>query len=142
MINSKKEYIHVPKPILRIDTRDAEPIYIKPRRTNIDTDRIIEKHINEMLQKGIIRPSKSPWGAPVLVVPKPKKEGEYRFCTDFRKLNDVTISDNYPLPHTQDIFDAMQGCQFLSTIDILNDFMHIHIHTEDIERHVLLLIKQ
>ena len=68
------------------------------------------------LQKGFIRPSASPWGAPVLFVRK--KDGSLRLCIDYRKLNQATIKNKYPLPHIDDLFDQLCGSTCFSKIDL------------------------
>ena len=66
----------------------------------------LKKQIEELLEKGFIRPSSSPWGAPVLFVNK--KDGSTRMCVDYRGLKEVTIKNNYPLPRIEDLFDQMR----------------------------------
>jgi hypothetical protein len=67
----------------------------------------LKEHIKELLEKGFIRPSSSPWGAPVIFVPK--KDGIQRMCMDYRALNEVTIKNKYPLPRIDDLFDQLYG---------------------------------
>ena len=82
----------------RINTGDSPPIRQAVRRIAQDQRNVIKEQVNEMLKNGIIRPSTSPWSSPVVLVKK--KDGSWRFCVDFRKLNDVTIMDSYALPRT------------------------------------------
>ena len=70
----------------------------------------IKKQIKELLEKGYIRPSSSPWGAPVLLVEK--KDGSLRMVVDYRALNEVTIKNKYPLPMINDLFDQLQGAKY------------------------------
>ncbi|XP_053863862.1 uncharacterized protein LOC128825399 [Malaclemys terrapin pileata] len=79
-----------------IDTGNAHPIRTPPYRESPHAQTAIQREIQDMLQMGIIRPSKSAWASPVVLVPKP--DGEIRFCVDYRKLNAVTRPDNYPMP--------------------------------------------
>ena len=72
--------------------------------------------LQELLDKSFIRPSVSPWGAPVLFVKK--NDGMMRMCIDYRKLNCVTIKNKYPLPKTKDLFDQQQGAKVFSRIDL------------------------
>ena len=65
--------------------------------------RELKAQLQELLSKGFIRPSASPWGAPVLFVKK--KDGSFRMCIDYRKLNKVTVKNKYPFPHIDDLFD-------------------------------------
>ena len=69
-----------------------------------------------MLQQQVIIPSKSPWASSVVLAPK--RDGSYRFCIDYRKLNEVTIRDAYPTPRIDDMLDALQHAQFFSTFDL------------------------
>ncbi|GJY59034.1 putative reverse transcriptase domain-containing protein [Tanacetum coccineum] len=71
--------------------------------------------LKELQDKGFIRPSSSPWGAPVLFVKK--KDGSFRMCIDYRELNKLTIKNRYPLPRIDDLFDQLQGSQYFSKID-------------------------
>ena len=83
------------------------PIFKRPYR--MDTKQLAElkEQLQELLDKGYIRPSASPWGAPVIFVPK--KDGTKRMCVDYRSLNEVTIKNKYPLPRIDDLFDQLKG---------------------------------
>jgi hypothetical protein len=71
----------------------------------------LKEQLQELLDKGYIRPSASPWGAPIIFVPK--KDGMQRMCVDYRSLNEVTIKNKYPLPRIDDLFDQLKGaCVF------------------------------
>jgi hypothetical protein len=76
----------------------------------------IKKQIDELSEKGYIRPSTSPWAAPVLFVEK--KDGTKRMCIDYRALNEVTIKNKYPLPRIEDLFDQLRGASVFSKIDL------------------------
>ena len=76
----------------------------------------IKKHIKELLEKGYIRRSSSPWGALVLLVEK--KDKSLRMVVDYRALNEVTIKNKYPLPMINDLFDQLQGAKVFSKIDL------------------------
>jgi hypothetical protein len=87
------------------------PIYKTPYRMATLELAELKKHIKELLEKGFICPSSSPWGAPVILVPK--KDGTQRLCVDYRALNEVTIKNKYPLPRIDDLFDQLHGvCVF------------------------------
>ncbi|GJX08885.1 putative reverse transcriptase domain-containing protein [Tanacetum coccineum] len=77
----------------------------------------------ELQDKGFIRPSHSPWGAPVLFVKK--KDGSLRMCIDYRELNKLTIKNRYPLPRIDDLFDQLQGSRYFSKIDLRSVFMDL-----------------
>ena len=80
----------------------------------------LKKQLQELLDKGFIRPSVSPWGAPVLLVKK--KDGTLRLCIDYRQLNQVTIKNKYPIPRIDDLFDQLQGAQVFSKIDLRSGY--------------------
>ena len=83
------------------------PISKRPYRMPVDELVEMKKQIEELLEKGFVRPSSSPWGAPVLFVKK--KDGSMRMCIDYRSLNEVTIKNKYSLPRIDDLFDQMKG---------------------------------
>ena len=76
----------------------------------------LKKQLDEMLQKGYILPSSSPWGSPAIFVDK--KDGSLHMCVDYRQLNDVTIKNKYPLPRIDDLFDQLSGAKVFSKIDL------------------------
>ncbi|GJV88124.1 putative reverse transcriptase domain-containing protein [Tanacetum coccineum] len=86
--------------------------------------------ILELLEKGFIRPSSSPWGAPVLFVKK--KDGSFRMCIDYRELNKLTVKNRYPLPRIDDLFDQLQGSSIYSKIDLRSGYHQLRIREEDI----------
>jgi hypothetical protein len=75
----------------------------------------LKEHIKELLEKGLIHSSSSPWGAPVIFVPK--KDGTQRLYVDYRALNEVTVKNKYPLPRIDDLFDQLRGAYVFSKID-------------------------
>uniref|UniRef100_A0A2N9G313 RNA-directed DNA polymerase n=1 Tax=Fagus sylvatica TaxID=28930 RepID=A0A2N9G313_FAGSY len=83
----------------------------------------LKEQLQELLDKGFIRPSVSPWGAPVLFVKK--KDGSMRLCIDYREINRVTVRNKYPLPRIDDLFDQLQGAQIFSKIDLRSAFMDL-----------------
>ena len=76
----------------------------------------LKLQLQELLEKGFIRPSVSPWGAPVLFVKK--KDGTLRLCIDYRQLNKLTVKNKYPLPRIDDLFDQLKGLRIFSKIDL------------------------
>jgi hypothetical protein len=76
----------------------------------------LKEHIKELLEKGFIHPSSSPWGAPVIFVPQ--KDGSQRLCMDYHALNEVTVKNKYPQPRIDDLFDQLHGACVLSKIDL------------------------
>jgi hypothetical protein len=98
------------------------PISKRPYRMDIK-DLELKKQIEELLAKGLIRPSSSPWGAPIIFVDK--KDGTRRMCIDYRALNDVTIKNKYPLPRIEDLFDVLRGAIIFSKIDLRSVYHQI-----------------
>ena len=94
----------------------TEPISIPPYRMAPAELRELKAQLEELLSKGFIRPSISPWGAPVLFVKK--KDGSLRLCIDYRQLNRVIIRNQYPLPRIDELIDQLQGSQVYSKIDL------------------------
>jgi hypothetical protein len=82
--------------------------------------KVTSGQIDELLEKGYIRPSTSPWAAPVLFVEN--KDGTKRMCIDYRALNEVTIKNKYPLPRIKDLFDQLRGANMLSKIDLRSGY--------------------
>src|SRR5215204_3378126 len=115
-----------------IDTGEEKPIKQRPYRMSQKHKEINKEEIVKMLQKEVIRKSKSSWSSPVTFVPK--KNGEVRYCIDYRKLNQVTKKDNHPLPRIDDILDQMQGSQWFSTIDLASGYWQVEIEKEDKEK--------
>ncbi|KAK1649149.1 hypothetical protein QYE76_066954 [Lolium multiflorum] len=92
----------------------------------------LKKQLDDMLAKGLIQPSASPWRSPVLFVDK--KDGANRLCTDYRKLNDVTIKNKYPLPKIEDLFDQLTGATVFSKIDLRTGYHQLKIRATDIPK--------
>ena len=88
--------------------------------------------MKEVLDKGYIRPSSSPWGSPVLLVEK--KDGSLRMVVDYRGLNEVTIKNKYPLPMINDLFDRLQGAKVFSKIDLRSGYHQLKIREQDIPK--------
>ncbi|GJT98797.1 putative reverse transcriptase domain-containing protein [Tanacetum coccineum] len=88
--------------------------------------------LKELQDKGFIRPSSSPWGAPVLFVKK--KDGSFRMCIDCRELNKLTIKNRYPLPRIDDLFNQLQGSQYFSKIDLRFGYHQLRVHEDDIPK--------
>ena len=115
-----------------VNTKNAQPIADKTRRFSPQMAREIEEHTTEMLKNGICRPSNSPWSSQVLL--SRKKDGTMRFCIDYRKLNDVTIKDDYPMPNIRDLIDEVNGSKFFSCMDMPSAYWHIPMDSESIPK--------
>jgi hypothetical protein len=96
------------------------PISKWPYRMSVEELKELKKQLMELQEAGYIRPSFSPWGAPVLFVQK--KEGSQRMCVDYRSLNDVTIKNKHPLARIEDLFDQMRGARVFSKIDLRSGY--------------------
>jgi hypothetical protein len=92
----------------------------------------LKKQIDELLEKGYIRPSTSPWAALVLFVEK--KDGTKRMCIDYRALNEVTVKNKYPLPRIEDLFDQLRGATVFSKIDLRSGYHQLRIRPADIPK--------
>jgi len=114
---------------MTIDTGDAQPIKQKPYRTPLLQRPIIEKHINNMLDAGIIKESTSPWSSPVVLVPK--KGGDTRFCIDYRLLNTVIKGNSYPLPNIDDMLMSLGHAKYFTSLDARSGYHQIQIAEED-----------
>ncbi|GJT16970.1 putative reverse transcriptase domain-containing protein [Tanacetum coccineum] len=108
----------------------AAPVARAPYRLAPSELKELLDQLKELLEKGFIRPSSSPWGAPVLFVKK--KDGSFRMCIDYRELNKLTIKNRYPLPRIDDLFDQLQGSSVYSKIDLRSGYHQLRIREEDI----------
>jgi hypothetical protein len=108
------------------------PISKRPYRMSIEELQELKKQLMELQEAGYIRPSSSPWGAPVLFVQK--KDGSQRMCVDYRSLNDVTIKNKYSLPRIDDLFDQMRGARVFSKIDLRSGYHQMKIRPSDIPK--------
>ncbi|KAD4889428.1 hypothetical protein E3N88_21501 [Mikania micrantha] len=110
----------------------ANPVAKSPYRLAPSEMQELSSQLQELLDKGFIRPSFSPWGAPVLFVKK--KDGSFRMCIDYRELNKLTIKNRYPLPRIDDLFDQLQGATCLSKIDLRSRYHQLRVNDEDIPK--------
>jgi hypothetical protein len=108
------------------------PISKRPYRVPVNELVELKKQITELQAKGFIRPSSSPWGAPVLFVEK--KDGTPRMCVDYRSSNEVMIKNKYPLPRIEDLFDQMKGASVFSKVDLRSGYHKLKIRESDIPK--------
>ncbi|XP_055913098.1 uncharacterized protein LOC129946788 [Eupeodes corollae] len=106
----------------------AEPIKQRYYPVSPAIQKHIDQELQEMLEAGVIEKSKSPWASPILLVKK--KDGSYRFCVDYRKLNEVTDRDAYPLPFISAILDKLRNAKYLSSLDIKSAYWQIPMEKE------------
>ena len=88
--------------------------------------------VNELVEKGMVQPSSSPFCSPVLLVQK--KDGSYCMCVDYRALNKNTIKNRFPVPRIEDLFDKLQGSSYFSRIDLKSGYHQICIVPEDVHK--------
>ena len=112
-------------------TPDALPINNKPPKA---WEPEIDQQITEMLENDVIRPSCSPWNAPIILV---KKDNSTRFVCDLRGLNNVTKKDTYPLPHIKDVIDKMEGSKYWTTLDAVSVYRSMPLAESDKEKTAL-----
>jgi hypothetical protein len=92
----------------------------------------LDKFVSDLLDKGLIEPSSSPFGAPVLFVPKP--DGSWRMCIDYRALNAITAKDRFPMPRIDDLLDQLHGTKVFSSLDLLSGYYQVRIVDEDVPK--------
>lgn len=120
-----------------IDTGSAKPIFTKSYRYPHIHKEEIKNQITKLLHQNIIRKSVSPWSSPVWVVPKKldaSGEQKWRMVVDYRKLNEVTVPDKYPLPNITDLLDQLGKCSYFSLIDLATGFFQIEMNEADIPK--------
>ncbi|GKC14186.1 putative nucleotidyltransferase, ribonuclease H, partial [Tanacetum coccineum] len=110
----------------------AAPVARAPYRLAPSEMKELADQLQELSDKGFIRPSSSPWGAPVLFVKK--KDGSLRMCIDYRELNKLTVKNRYPLPRIDDLFDQLQGSSIYSKIDLRSGYHQLRVREEDISK--------
>jgi hypothetical protein len=108
------------------------PIFNRPYRMAANQLAELNEQLQELLDKGYIRPSASPWGAPVIFVPK--KDGTQRMCVDYCSLNEVTIKNKYPLPRIDDLFDQLKGACIFLKVDLRSGYHQRKIRATNIPK--------
>ena len=108
---------------------NAKPVYRRQRRLSPAEREEISKQLKYHIAKGLVQPSSSPWGAPILFTPKP--DGTLRMCIDYRGLNAVTERDVYPLPRAEDLYAMVKGKRVFSSLDLLKGYWQIGIQPRD-----------
>lgn len=99
------------------------PIHQAPHRLPHQKKEQVKKEVDYLLDHGLAVPSNSPWASPCLLVPK--EDGQVRLCTDYRRVNTVTVTDAYPIPRIDDLIDAVGQSKFISKIDLLKGYHQI-----------------
>ena len=106
-----------------VDVGDSAPIKQHPYRVSPMKKELLDKEVQYMLKNDIIEESQSNWSSPCILVPK--HDGGFRFCTDFRKVNDKTKSDSFPIPRIADCIDQIGNAKFVSTFDMLKGYWQV-----------------
>lgn len=124
-------------PVLQVEFQielvlGATPMARAPYRLAPYEMKELAEQLKELSDKGFIRPSSSPWGAPVLFVKK--KDGSFWMCIDYRELNKLTVKNRYPLPRIDDLFDQLQGSSVYSKIDLRSGYHQLRVREEDIPK--------
>nr|GFC13142.1 putative reverse transcriptase domain-containing protein [Tanacetum cinerariifolium] len=112
------------------DVPGAAPVARAPYRLAPSGMKELSEQVKELSDIGVIRPSSSPWGAPVPFVKK--KDGSFQMCIDFQELNKLTVKNRYPLPRIDDLFDQLQGSSVYSKIDLRSGYHQLRVREEDI----------
>nr|GEX31811.1 putative reverse transcriptase domain-containing protein [Tanacetum cinerariifolium] len=108
----------------------AAPVTRAPYRLAPSEMKELSEQLHEFSKKGFIRPSSSPWGAPVLFVKK--KDGSFRMCIDYHELKKLTVKNHYPLPQLDDLFDQLQGSSVYSKIDLRSGYHQLRVQEQDV----------
>lgn len=118
----------------------AQPINERPYRLPFKHKQEIKKQVTELAENQIIVPSKSPWNAPLLVVPKKPDSGgkiKYRVCVDFSKLNSISTGDAHPLPNITEILVQLEKLKHYTTLDLAQGYHQVQMHPEQLEKNSL-----
>jgi transposase InsO family protein len=114
----------------KIELEHSKPIYRRAYRMSTAELQELKRQLTELQEKGWIRPSSSPYGAPVLFVRK--KDGTMRAAVDYRMLNAATVKSRYPLPNIQDLFDQVKGAQWFTKLDLFSGYHQVPVHAPDV----------
>lgn len=114
----------------------TKPIHLKPYRLPESAKNEINDQIRKMLEEEVIESSKSPWNFPLLIVPKKSQDGskKWRVVVDFRKLNEITVGDVFPIPNISEILDQLGKSQYFTTLDLANGYHQVLLDDTDKEK--------
>uniref|UniRef100_A0A8R1IJ22 Reverse transcriptase domain-containing protein n=1 Tax=Caenorhabditis japonica TaxID=281687 RepID=A0A8R1IJ22_CAEJA len=119
--SSKTDPVH-------IYTTSEVPVKSRPYRVPVKYQAELEQHINALIRSERITESNTPWTSPIVLVKK--KSGALRVCLDFRRLNDITIPDNFPLPRIDAILEKVGGARYFSSLDMANGYLQLRLDAE------------
>ena len=123
---------HCIKAQLRINTGSVPPSRLPLHCFLPEQEKYISEETQRLLERDVIKPSTSPWSAQVIL--SSKKDGSYRYCVDFCRLNSVTVKEHYPVPRVEDMIDTLAGAKFFSTLDLISAYHACEIHPDDREK--------
>ena len=112
--------------LLPISSFPKVPLY----KSSILESAELKSQIHQLVEDGLIQPSSSPCGSPILLVPK--KDGSWRLCIDYRALNKITVKNRYPLPRIDDLIDQLQGARYFTKIDLKSGYHQVRVKPEDV----------
>ena len=115
-----------------IETGDHPPIRQPVRRTPFALRRKVDEMVQEMIDQGVVQPSRSPWASPIVLVKK--KDGGTRFCVDFRRWNAITKQDVFPLPRIDDTLDLLSSAKYFTTLDLASGYWQVRMAAESQEK--------
>ncbi len=120
--------------VIHHEIRTPPGVVVRQRAYRIPEARrpAIEEEVKKMLELEIVEPSRSPWASPIVMVPKP--DNTLRFCNDFRKLNDVSTFDGYPMPRVDELLDRLGKARYISTIDLTKGYWQVPLSTSSREK--------
>ncbi|GJX27656.1 putative reverse transcriptase domain-containing protein [Tanacetum coccineum] len=127
-----KKVVHIPIDGETLIIRGVTPLARAPYRLAPSEMQELSNQLQELADLDFIRPSTSPWGAPILFVKK--KDGSFRMCIDYRELNKLTVKNRYPLPRIDDLFDQLQGSSVYLKIDLRSGYHQLRVRDEDIPK--------
>ncbi|XP_040195045.1 uncharacterized protein LOC120928035 [Rana temporaria] len=130
MFSALPGYTHIA--VHKVETPGQKPLRQPAYRIPGAVQEGMRAEIREMLELGVIEPSASPWASPVVLVPK--RDGTTRFCVDYRRLNDCTVTDAYPMPRVDELLDKIAQGQYLTTIDLCKGYWQIPLDAEAIPK--------
>ena len=120
-----------------INTGDHDPAKLRPYRVPLQDRGVVDKAIDEVLKAGVIRWSQSPWSFSLVIVLK--KDGSKRLCVDFRKLNEITKKNSYPLPLIDDILSLLGKAKYFTSLDLKSGYWQVKMSEKDHHVRKLLL---
>ncbi|KAL1251467.1 hypothetical protein QQF64_019263 [Cirrhinus molitorella] len=116
--------------VIQHDIQTPAGVIVRQRPYRIPEARrqAVEEEVQDMLKLGVIEPSRSPWSSPVVMVPKP--DGTLRFCNDFRRLNEISEFDGYPMPRVDELLDRLGRARYISTLDLTKGYWQVPLTKE------------